>query len=72
MIPATVPWLDTDSSTESQGDLPDFGGQCDQHKVQDVPKGVFIQGLEATAVKDVAIRIEYLPCTHTQGANLWL
>lgn len=42
MTAGIITRLDTESSKDTLGDLPDFGGQYDEHYIPDVPKGAFI------------------------------
>lgn len=43
MIPDIITGPDTDSSRETLGDLPDLRSQCEQHEVQYVSRGGFVQ-----------------------------
>lgn len=62
MTAGIITWLDTESSKDTLGDLPDFGGHCNQHNIPDVPKGAFIpKDLKASAGKSMAKRIGTLP-----------
>lgn len=68
MTAGIITRLDTESSKETLGDLPDFGGQCDQHNIPGVPKGAFIpKDLKASAGKSTAKSIGTSPMyAHTR------